>query len=250
MKIKADLHNHLSTFSNIPREFNKTIDITKKRLGTKGILGIINTNDKRYETFSNLSGYDRENIGNALYIPKKDIWVLRGQEVFTKQGHLIVVGLEAGFNLQNNRNLEDSLKESKDNKGIIIAVHSFFIGGIGPYLIKNHKLLKYFDGIEVRNGEAFYGNKKAKMFYELIKDDFDLGALSFSDGHSLYEIGNCYTSLNNFSFNDSEELNNNLRESIKQHKKYSKDKQHFSFLGSLEHSLKFAPIAAFSKIKN
>ncbi len=172
MKIKADLHNHLSTFSNIPKEFNKALDISKKRLDKNGILGIINGgDDNRYEDFINLRGYERQNFGNAIYVPKKEIFVLRGQELFLKQGHILMLGLKSNIRTKNE-NLEYLLESTKDNNGIIIAVHLFFFEGIGPYLEKNLELLKYFDGIEVHNGEAFYGNKKAKRFYDKIKNDY------------------------------------------------------------------------------
>lgn len=239
-KIKADLHYHLKK-SFCENDFDKIICKIEKRLDRGGILGVINYNDFRYENFTKLKkGYDIQNLENAIYIPEKEILIIKGQEILNKNGHLLILGIKENHFLKNKRTLEDSLKEAKDLNGIVIAPHPFFIFGSGNHLRKNPKLLKYLDGIEVHNGEAFFGNKKAKMFYELIKEDYDFGALSSSDGHSLYEIGNCYTSLNlnDFSFKNSEELNNNLRKSIKNHKDYSNDKQHFSFLSSLEHSIK------------
>lgn len=250
MKIKADLHNHLSTLSNIPKEFNKTLDIAKKRLGKNGILGIINGgDDNRYEDFINLRGYERQNLGNAIYVPGKEILVLRGQEVFTKQGHLLVLGLKRDIHLKSNQNLENSLKAAKDNNGIIIAVHPFFIFGAGNYLAKNPILLEYFDGIEIFNGEAFYGNKKAREFYNQIKGDYGIGVVSSSDGHSLYEIGFNYTWLEKPNIEDSEKLNYSLRNSIKEHKDYFEDNQNLSIVGSLEHSIKLAPIEVLHRLK-
>ncbi len=248
MKIKADLHNHLSTLSNIPKEFNKVLDIAKKRLGKNGILGIINGgDDNRYENFINLRGYEKQNIGNAIYVPEKEILVLRGQELFLKQGHILILGLKSNIK-SKNENLEYLLKSTKDNNGIIIAAHLFFFGGIGPYLEKNPELLKYFDGIEIHNGEAFYGNKKAKNFYNKIKNDYDIGACSFQDGHSLYEIGLSYTCLEQPFFENSDKLNSSLRKSIRKHKDFSKDNQHFSIFGSLDHSLKYLPIEILLKL--
>jgi len=249
MKIRADLHNHLATTDNMPRNFNKTINIARKRLGKKGILGMINACDNRYEKFSNLEGYERCNLRNAIYIPEKDTYVLRGQEVMTKNGHILVLGLEEKFNLQDDRRLEDSLKAAKENNGIIIACHPFFFKGIGYYLEKNPKFLEYFDGIEVHNGEALYGNKKAKEFYNEIKKDYNMGAISSSDGHSLYEIGSSYTLLEKPNFENAEKLIKSLRKSIKKHKDFFNDKQKFSILGSLEHSTKLTSITTISKLK-
>lgn len=93
------------------------------------------------------------------------------------------------------------------------------------------------DGIEVNNREAFYGNKNTKIFYELIKDDYNIGALSFSDGHSLPEIGLSYTLLEKPGIQNSEKLIESLRKSIKEHKNYSKNKQYSSFLSSFSHAI-------------
>jgi hypothetical protein len=52
MKIKADLHNHLRTSSNISySDFNNSIDIALDRLGSGGMFGMINFDDKRYEKY-------------------------------------------------------------------------------------------------------------------------------------------------------------------------------------------------------
>lgn len=53
MKIKTDLHNHLANFT-YKRSFNEVVDIIYKRLGSDGILGIVNGYDDRYENFTNL----------------------------------------------------------------------------------------------------------------------------------------------------------------------------------------------------
>lgn len=94
MKIKADLHNHLRTSSIFENsDFNNSIDTASKKLGGGACFGLINMHDRRYEKFADLKGYEREWIGdnkNGIYIPEKDVLVVRGQEVTTKQGHLLV----------------------------------------------------------------------------------------------------------------------------------------------------------------
>ena len=67
------------------KEFDKTINIARKRLGKRGIVGVVNYTDKRYEDFSKLPGYDRTNIGNAIYIPEKEILIIKGQETPTRK---------------------------------------------------------------------------------------------------------------------------------------------------------------------
>ena len=60
MIVKADLHNHLRTRSDMHGLFNPAIDKTKKRLGAGGILGVVNFDDRRYEDFIEQRGYERE----------------------------------------------------------------------------------------------------------------------------------------------------------------------------------------------
>lgn len=250
-QIKADLHNHLATFL-YKGSFNEVIDITYKRLGSNGILSITNGYDAKYEDFLNLkTSYEKQDIGNAVYIPEKKILIIKSQEVFTKQGHLLVLGLSKNINLKHNKNLEDSLKQAKDNNIIVISPHSFFINGLGSYLRKNSKFLRYFHGIEIHNGEAFYGNEKAKDFYSLVKEDYNLGALSFSDGHSVKEIGSSYTLLEKLNIETFEKLIESLKKSVQAHNKdFSKDKQGHSIKGALKHSIGWGLIGFLSKKSN
>lgn len=249
MKIKADLHNHFSTLENIGEIFNQAICIAQKNLGAGGILGVTNTQDKgpgRYETFLRQGGTRIEDLDNAFYVPDNDIYVIKGQEVFTKGGHILVLGLNYGVKLKDYRSLEDSLKEAMDNNIIIIADHPWFLDGIFTKQSPK-KYLEYLDGIEVHNGEAWIpipgyvrANKKAQEFYNKIKGDYDIGAISTSDGHSIKEIGTSYTLLETLDFSSPEKLIESLRKSIREHKDFSNDKQRNAYLGALNHGSKGA----------
>ncbi|MFH1711073.1 MAG: hypothetical protein ABH840_02060 [Nanoarchaeota archaeon] len=268
--IKADLHNHLKTGSYMPEGiFNKTIDVAQERLGDGGIVGLVNFEDRRYEDFSDLWGYDRHDFGNCIYIPEKEIIVVKGQEVPTEQGHLLVLGLMRDVRLKAGRTLEDTIKEARDNNGILIADHPFYLQGIGHYLKKNHELVYELDGIEVHNGEAALGifgftpinaNQKAEDFVSKLGLDIVLagarepetkrpGIISSSDGHSLYELGRNYTVLrveDESMLAISEEFNKNLRGAIKdsRHKYVSIN----SKIGALKHMFDLGLIIAASKI--
>ncbi len=244
--MKADLHNHLGT-KEYNGNFNKVIDVSKEKLNAGGVLGVVNFSDLRYETFVGLEGYKREHLGNVIYVPKKEIYVIKGQEIATKQGHLLVIGLRWGRNLKDRRSLEDTIKEAKDDNGIIISCHPF-ANGIGKHIEKNPCILELIDGIEVHNGESFFGDKKAQDFYSRIKNDFDIGGVSFSDGHSLYEIGSSYTWLEQLDFKNSEALSSSLRKAIREHKDFSKDKKHNSIAGMIEHAARLASIIGLQKL--
>lgn len=248
MKIKADLHNHFSTFENIGENiFNRAIDIAQKNLSAGGILGVINAQDKgigRYETFLRQGGKKAEDLRNSFYVPSKNIYVIKGQEIFTQGGHILVLGLNYGVRLQDYRTLEDSLKEAKDNNGIIIADHPFFLDGIFRKQIFE-RYLKYFDGVEIHNGEAWIptfncinANKKAQLFYDLVEEDYNIGAISTSDGHSVNEIGMSYSVLESLIFSSPEALIETLRKSIKEHKNWRGDKQANAYSPTLNHAAK------------
>ncbi len=260
-KTKADLHNHLRTSSILEdSDFNNSIDVASKKLGAGACFGMINMHDRRYEKFVNLKGYDREWVGdnkNAIYIPEKDVLVVRGQEITTKQGHLLVLGLGYDIHLKNGISLEDTLKKARDNNGTIIADHPFYMEGTGNYLEKNLKLLEYFDAIEVHNGEAAFGlpvspfsigaNKNAQEFYKIIKKYYNhLGAIASSDGHSIEEIGSNWTEI------DKPEYNKNfiysLRESIRNTNLESCKKMKGSVFSSVKHLSELVSIIALGKI--
>jgi hypothetical protein len=203
--VNADLHNHLRTSSDMRGIVNLTIDIAQKRLGFGGIIGLINFGDERYESFSEQHGYLRNNLRNALFFPEKDILVIKGEEIATKQGHLLVLGIESGKHLKQKRTLEDTISEAKDNNGIIIADHPYYYKGIGEYLELHQEVLNDINAIEIHNGEAsfsFFGliprnaNQRAQNFYDGVSHYYPkLGALSTSDGHSLYELGRSWTKM-------------------------------------------------------
>lgn len=266
MKVKADLHNHLSTLrEDLSGLAEKAIENARKNLGSQGILCIINAQDRgigRYETFiSGLRNYDIYDIGNAVYIPKKTIYVSKGQEVFTKdkRGHLLVLGLDNGVKLEDRISLEDSLKQAKDIGGIIVLDHPCFIDGViarNPELYLNYFEQGLIDGIEVHNGEAclpipryFSANKKAQnLFYQLMQK-YNIGAISSSDGHSLREIGTSYTLLEQPSFENADSLRETLRKSIREHKDFSQDKQTNSYLTALNHGMKLITLRILSKLR-
>ncbi|MEK6935784.1 MAG: PHP-associated domain-containing protein [Nanoarchaeota archaeon] len=265
MKIKADMHNHFSTLENIGENiFDRAMDVAQKNLDAGGLFGVINAQDKgigRYETFLKQGGKNAEDLGNAFYVPNKNIYVIKGQEVFSEKGHILVLGLNKGVRLQDYRTLEDSFKEAKDNNGIIVLDHPCFLDGVITENPENY--LEYFknnnvDGTEVHNGEAWLpvrgcifknANKKIQeLFYNQIINKFDIGAISTSDGHSVREIGMNYTLLEQPDFSNPEKLIESLRKSIREHKDFSQDKQTNAYLDALNHSVKVAGLRIASKL--
>jgi len=156
--MKIDIHNHIRTRSNFQEyDFDRIVDTVSKRLGFNGTIGLINMfgeNSFNYEKVLGLNGYDRTDIGNAFYVPEKEVLVIKGQEVPTQQGHLLVLGLKKGKQIKIYKSLEETIKEARDENTVIIGDHPFGLSGIGKYLEKNPEILFQIDGLEVHNGES------------------------------------------------------------------------------------------------
>ncbi len=203
MKVRADLHNHLRTLSNLrQKDFNIIIDLARQRLGENGIFAFVNFNDKRYERFIGLKGYERDYIREdrtAVYVPEKQVLVVKGQEIPTKQGHLLVLGIGCDEHIKPDRTLEDTLKEAGDKNAIVIEPHGYSKNGIGFYLEDNIGLYFHLNAVETHNGETLRKvNQKARTRYRELKSLYpyiNLGALSSSDGHSFHELGTNWTEI-------------------------------------------------------
>jgi len=227
---------------------------------------MVNFSDNRYERFIGLLGYEREFLGdkqNGIYIPQKEIYVIKGQEVPTQQGHMLVLGLENDYHIQEHRSVEDTIKEAKDKNGIIVADHPFYRDGIGPALQTNNIFLDDLDAIEVFNAEAELtlpmgnfpknANQKAKQFHEFYHIFYPhLGALTSSDGHSFYELGQNWTMLQDEIIRPQNFVEQ-IRNGIHKTNVYTQKKESPSIKGSLDHIIdlvlitKIAPLIGMSK---
>lgn len=234
MKVRADLHTHLSKLRD-SYDFNKIMDKARENLGPEGVLGVTCFDDNRYKCLANSPGYKREKIRNGFYVPDKKILVVKTQEVFSEHGHLLAVGLPEDESIKS-RKLTDIINEAGDLGVGIIAVHLFTRRGLGKFLIRNPEYLQQLAGIEIHNGEAFYANQRAKDFFEIIKDNYKIGGLSNSDGHYLFEIGSSNSLIERPVYTDSEKLSASLNKAISAHTDYSKDVMHPSFLGGVLHA--------------
>lgn len=253
--VKADLHNHLRTSSNLKQEdFNRAIDLAEKRLGKNSIFALANFSDNKYEQFTGLRGYERQYLGenkNAIYVPSKKVLVIKAQEIPTQQGHVSALGLHYNQQIQEHRSLEETLEEidnATDGEAIKIASHPFFQYGIGDYLQKHPDLLEFLDAIEIHNGEAMFGNQEALAFYkELFKQSFPIGALSVSDGHSFHELGTNWTSI---EFPETNPMNflHSLKYSIRDTNHYTSKKTSTSYLGAAGHLMRIKTSAALNSL--
>ncbi len=261
--VQADLHNHFRTSDNMDGLLNgilrRAVDIGRED-GSGHIFGVIDFNNfgerSRYAQLERQSGDRAYNLGNALYFPVEDALLVKGQEVPTHEGHLLVLGLDKSQSVKPGRSLDDSLKEARDVNGIAIVDHPFSPhGGLGSFIMDHRDYLERFDGWEIHNGEAaiFRGaNQKAKEVYEKeIRGTYQVGALSGSDGHSIYETGTSSTTLQMppYSlFKGATDVTTALRAAIRSAKDTQANTSRNSKFGALDHIVDLVALTAKARI--
>jgi predicted metal-dependent phosphoesterase TrpH len=262
--VRADLHNHLKTSSRmLDGDVTEAASVAFNKLGYGGVLGVINFNDDRYEKVLDVSSHAGREIGNATYFAVVDILVVKGQEVPTQQGHLLVIGIERNYHLKPYQSLEYTLDEADEVNAIKGADHPFHHQGLGPFLRENPKYIERFNFIETHNGEAAfsafgllpkYANEVAQDFYNEVKIDFpDIASISSSDGHSFREIGRSWTELympDNYSdLQTSEQVLEYLGRGLRARRhNFQTEQRKNSKLAALIHIGEVVGIIAFTKV--
>lgn len=196
---KVDFQNHWTTKSRVLCPIN-VFRQASERLGTNGIAGLVNYNDQRYEAFAERAlDFD---IGNAVYSSAFETMIVKGEEIGTQEGDLLVMGLPKGKNLtrypeKRKRTLEDTMREAVDENGIVIITTPFFRSRVGETMLQNPELWKYVDAVEVHNGNVSRKPKdKAIGLYHIGRQENpSMGVLASSDGHSFREVGTSYTRM-------------------------------------------------------
>lgn len=118
--------------------------------------------------------------------------VLRGVEVYTELGDMLVFGLfKPRFPLKTP--FSELLSEVRSAGGVIIPCHpcrgSFgFHAAMGEQ--KAEYLLNNIDAVETRNGGS---SPEANRTAEVIADKYGLPAVGGSDAHFLMQVGRCLT---------------------------------------------------------
>ena len=222
-----DLHSHATvTYKGIP-DIKQLADHCIKI----GLDCIVFTNffDSRYEdlkkTWPSLRHfYEMQDFGRLFYAYNGDkiLMVIKGQEVPTKQGHILTVG--AASNIQDYRNLDETIKEAKDKDAIIIADHPFtkVWGGIGKENLEEY--LDKYDAIEIFNSQNIALLPLIPILDQRGSNDLarefsrqnNLPGVATSDSHRLNEIALSYiTFKKSINYYDSDLVISSLRSIIK-----------------------------------
>ena len=123
---------------------------------------------------------------------KHGFLILRGNEITTDQGDMVVFGLER--DIKGIIRLEDLREEVTDAGGFIIAAHpfrgflTFNVGDIGltPEKAMERPLFKWVDAVEVLNGKV---TEKENRFAARVAAGLRLPTTGGSDAHEVEEVG-------------------------------------------------------------
>ena len=139
------------------------------------------------------------------------------------------------------------MKQRFELRSILIAPH-IFVGDLNKVITNKPHLIQYLDGLEIFNGEQiinFQGpeyinlNQKSKKLYEqIIREYSQLGALSFSDAHTLKQIGSSSTTIKDFDQTNKTYFINNLRKKIKETDLNSDHNQKLALTEATQHIYK------------
>ncbi|MCF8061373.1 MAG: PHP domain-containing protein [Deltaproteobacteria bacterium] len=129
---------------------------------------------------------------------KHGFLVLRGNEIITDQGDVIVFGLER--DIQGITRLEDLRAEVLQAGGFMIAAHPFrgFLTfgvdklGLTPEKAMQRKIFQYVDGVEILNGKV---NEEENRFAGQVAQGLGLVLTGGSDAHEVEEVGRYATRL-------------------------------------------------------
>jgi len=216
--VNADLHNHFRTRTGEPfnvRYMDRILQSISKNIGRGSLIGLVNMvgregDDRNFERFS--QAISRSGIGvvkrrsGVIYVPNYDIAFVKGFEVATNIGHVLSMGVPDDLKLESSLTWQEIYRRVRDVGGANVIPHPYhFLEGVIKKLIdlgrkeEIGEMLRTSDAWEALNGEAklfFNPNGDAIEAHKRLKrEDYSLGCIGVSDGHSYSEAGVVYTRL-------------------------------------------------------
>jgi predicted metal-dependent phosphoesterase TrpH len=174
-----DLHVHTSPASPCSSSTVDEIIQEAKRIGLDGIC----LTDHNHV-------WDPDEVGDLRR--KHKLLILRGNEITTDQGDMVVFGLEK--EIKGIVKLKDLREEVSAAKGFSIVAHpfrgflTFGIGKLGltPEKAMERPLFKYVDAVEVMNCKV---TKRENRFAAKVAEGLNLPTTGGSDAHEVSEVG-------------------------------------------------------------
>jgi len=139
---------------------------------------------------------------------KQNIILIRGEEISTREGHLIALGIQE--EIKPKISLEEALDNIHRQGGIGIAPHPFDLKGVGL-----EKLSKKCDAVEIFNALNIdrFANRRAEKFFD------DRPHIAGSDAHWTEMMGYGLTIFKD-CFNEDDCLKAIKRKKVRIEKKY------------------------------
>ncbi len=195
-----DLHVHTSPASPCSSAPVDELIEEAKRIGLDGIC----LTDHNYV-------WDPDLVENLRQ--KHEFLILKGNEITTDQGHMLVFGLDRGT--RGIVKLEDLRQEIDSVGGFMIVAHpfrgflTFGVGQLGLTIEKamERPLFKLVDAVEIMNGIV---TEKENDFTSKVGSGLALPATGGSDAHEVSRVGLCTT-----RFSDAIKNEKDLLEALK-----------------------------------
>lgn len=198
--------------------------------GQNTLVGMVNFGDTRYEKIVNTRGQ----IGNGIEIHDDDkkrfvgvhdthnrwVFVLRGQEIPTDKGHVLILGGDRNIPKQYGK-LNDVLNYARDMEAMTVADHPTaekgIFGEVFSYLTHNGKSLSLNElDLETHHDQFNLIEPGNSNFPEImervvkIAERLGINQISSSDSHKLRHLFKGYTVFPELDFETWERLRRGL----------------------------------------
>ncbi len=213
------------------------------------VTAFTNFGDRRYEQLRDTalqlpSDYaftdlleDGQSIALRVTPPgKSPVFILRGQQVLTKEGNLTTVG--APRQLRDGLTLEDSIKEAKDTGALVIAVNPHTRQGAGgevtpgleaytksigtATLVRTlDRFAGFYDAVQIFSASSWprsfsdllhYGRVNAKA--ETYAEQYNLPGIAVSEAHAPHHMGLAYITIPRLATKDARSLLESIRSNL------------------------------------
>lgn len=250
MSSRIDLEVHWTTKSRA-LEAEQLFDRARETLGPNSVVGLVNCKDRRFEALKKGRFTD---LGNAVYSPDHKIIIVKGQEVKTADGDLLVMGHMPEVHLPDYSSLESTLRQSCEIGGINIATTPYHGKSRIPQVLEeNPSLWRYLDALEIKNANmSRKTNERALELYSRgMLHNVNLGAIGSSDAHRFADVGRAYfesaTLPDLAEIDTSQKVVDVLREEVRQSEP-SRVYGGRNYIGAAMHGAIIASLIGFSKL--
>ncbi|MBL7118942.1 PHP domain-containing protein [Candidatus Bathyarchaeota archaeon] len=170
--LKIDLHVHTTHSGDSLTTVAEAIEWAKRR----NLDGIAITDHNSVDALREIAQAE------------SDLIVLLGEEIDTKEGHLIALGIDEG--IPSNLPYSETTQIIRQAGGLAVVPHpfDFFRSGLGPRVVRSFVP----DALEVANSHSLFFNLTRDRGFRLAQE-LNVSCVGGSDSHTPETIGDSYT---------------------------------------------------------